>query len=68
MLEAISKANGRRLKIRSAMERAFIRQKGKMKFFIRTIGICGVKAKIGATSIVYNTLRYVSPKGKRAIT
>jgi hypothetical protein len=53
MLEAISKANGRRLKIRSAMERAFIRQKGKMKFFIRTIelareictaGISGVSA------------------------
>ncbi|MGO8044951.1 transposase [Rhizobium johnstonii] len=38
MPEAMSRANGRRSKVRSAVEHVFARQKDKMKHFIRTIG------------------------------
>jgi IS5 family transposase len=37
MLVAMSRANGRRSKIRAAVEHVFARQKDKMKLFIRTI-------------------------------
>ncbi|MVA27952.1 transposase, partial [Agrobacterium vitis] len=39
MPEAMSRANGRRSKVRSAIEHVFARQKDKMKLFVRTIGI-----------------------------
>ena len=39
MPEAMLRANGRRSKVRSAVEYVFARQKDKMKLFIRTIGI-----------------------------
>jgi len=47
MPEAMSRANGRRSKVRSAVEHVFARQKDKMKLFIRTIGISRAKVKIG---------------------
>ncbi len=66
MPEAMSRANGRRSKIRSAVEHVFARQKDKMKLFIRTIGIDRAKVKIGMGNIAYNMLRYVFHEGKRA--
>ena len=39
MPEAMSRANGRRSKVRSAIEYVFAQQKDKMKLFVRTIGI-----------------------------
>jgi transposase, IS5 family len=66
MPEAMSKANGRRSKIRSAVEHVFARQKDKMKLFIRTIGIGRARVKIGMANIAYNMLRYVFHEGKRA--
>mgnify|MGYP001456750727 FL=1 len=66
MPEAMSRANGRRSKIRSAVEHVFARQKDKMKLFIRTIGIGRAKVKIGMANIAYNMLRYVFHEGRRA--
>lgn len=64
MPEAMSRANGRRSKVRSAVEHVFARQKDKMKLFIRTIGIHRAKVKIGMANIAYNMLRYVWLNGK----
>tara|TARA_R110002126_G_scaffold185573_2_gene334151 strand:- start:32076 stop:32498 length:423 start_codon:yes stop_codon:yes gene_type:complete len=61
MPETMSKANGRRSKIRSAVEHVFARQKDKMKLFIRTIGI-------GMANIAYNMLRYAFHEARRAAT
>ena len=47
MPETMSRANGRRSKVRSAVEHVFARQKDKMKLFIRTIGMSRAKVKIG---------------------
>lgn len=66
MPEAMSKANGRRSKVRSAVEHVFARQKDKMKLFIRTIGISRARVKIGMANIAYNMLRYVFQEGRRA--
>ena len=66
MPETTSRANGRRSKIRSAVEHVFARQKDKMKLFIRTIGIGRAKVKIGMANIAYNMLRYVFHEAKRA--
>jgi len=66
MPEPMSRANGRRSKIRSAVEHVFARQKDKMKLFIRTSGIDRAKVKIGMANIAYNMLRYVFHEGKRA--
>lgn len=79
MPEAMSRANGRRSKVRSAVEHAFARQKDKMKLSIRTIpwpageckhsprgGLSRAKVKIGMANIAYNMLRYVFHEGRRA--
>ena len=66
MPEAMSRANGRRSKVRSAVEHVFARQKDKMKLFIRTIGISRAKVKIGMANIAYNMLRYVFHEGRSA--
>jgi IS5 family transposase len=66
MPEAMSKANGRRSKIRSVAPH-FARQKDKMKLFIRTTGISRAKVKIGMANIAYNMLRYVFHQGKHAV-
>ena len=57
MLEAMSRANGRRSRIRSSVEHVFARQRDKMKLFIRTIGIGRAKMKIGMANIAYNMPR-----------
>ncbi|MBZ5776110.1 IS5/IS1182 family transposase, partial [Rhizobium sp. VS19-DRK62.2] len=64
MPEAMSRANGRRSKVRSAIEHVFARQKDKMKLFVRTIGISRARVKIGMANIAYNMLRYVWLTGK----
>ncbi|MBB4103848.1 hypothetical protein GGQ66_002416 [Rhizobium borbori] len=57
MPEAMSRANGRRSKIRSAVEHVFAKQKDTMKLFIRTIGLGRDKVKIGMANVAYNMLR-----------
>lgn len=67
MPEAMSRANGRRSKVRSAVEHVFAKQKDKMKLSVRTIGISGAKVKIGMANIAYNILRYFCLTGKPQI-
>jgi IS5 family transposase len=52
-----ARANGRKSKVRSAVEHVFARQKGPMRLFIRTIGIARARTKIGLANIVYNMKR-----------
>jgi transposase, IS5 family len=64
MSEMTSKANGRRSKIRSAIEHVFARLKGPMKLFIRTVGITRARIKIGMANLAYNMLRFVWHEGR----
>ena len=64
MSEAMSRANGRRSKVRAAVEHVFARQKGTMGLFVRTIGIVRARAKIGMANLVYNLTRYVWHQGR----
>lgn len=66
MPEAMSRANGRRSKVRSVVEHIFARQKDKMRLFIRTIGMSRATVKIGMANIAYNMLRYVWHQGRTA--
>lgn len=66
MSEATSRANGRRSKIRSAVEHVFARQKAQMKLFVRTIGIARARTKIGMTNLAYNLMRFVWHQGRTA--
>ncbi|RUM95340.1 IS5 family transposase [Pseudaminobacter arsenicus] len=66
MSEAMSRANGRRSKIRAFVEHVFARQKAHMKLFIRTIGIARARTKIGMTNLAYNLTRFVWHEGRRA--
>ena len=59
MSERTCRANGRRSKIRSAIEHVFARQKGPMGLFVRTIGIVRAKVKIGLANLAYNLTRFV---------
>ena len=64
MSERMSRANGRRSKVRSAIEHVFARQKGPMGLFVRTIGIVRARAKIGIANLAYNLMRYVWHEGR----
>ncbi len=59
MSERMAQANGRRSKVRSAIEHVFARVKGPMALFVRTIGIVRAKAKIGMANLAYNLMRLV---------
>jgi transposase, IS5 family len=52
-----ARANGRKSKVRAAVEHVFARQKGPMGLFIRTIGIARARTKIGLANIAYNMKR-----------
>jgi len=66
MSSRMARANGRRPKVRSAIEHVFARQKGPMGLFVRTIGIVRAKAKIGMANLAYNFTRFVWHKGRIA--
>jgi hypothetical protein len=42
-----ARTNGRKSKVRAAVEHVFTQQKGPMGLFIRTIGLARVTTKIG---------------------
>ena len=50
-------ANGRKSKVRAAVEYVFAQQKGPMGLFIRTIGLARATTKIGLANLVYNMKR-----------
>jgi IS5 family transposase len=66
MSEAMSRANGRRSKVRALVEHVFAQQKSRMKLFIRTIGTARARTKIGMANLAYNLTRYVWHKGRGA--
>ena len=59
MSEVMARANGRRSKIRAAVEHVFAHQKTRMGLFVRTIGIARARTKIGMVNLAYNLTRYV---------
>ena len=52
-----ARANGRKSKVRAAVEHVFAQQKGPMGLFIRTIGLARATTKIGLANLVYNMKR-----------
>jgi IS5 family transposase len=54
-----ARANGRKSKVRAAVEYVFAQQKGPMGLFIRTIGLARATTKIGLANLVYNMKRMV---------
>jgi transposase, IS5 family len=61
-----ARANGRKSKVRAAVEHVFARQKGPMGLYIRTIGIARARIKIGLANLVYNMKRLVWLTAKTA--
>lgn len=59
MSETMSRANGRRSKIRAFVEHVFAHQKSRMGLFVRTIGIARARTKIGMVNLAYNLTRFV---------
>jgi transposase, IS5 family len=59
MSEAMSRANGRRSRIRACIEHVFAQQKARMGLIVRTIGIARARTKIGIVNLAYNLARYV---------
>jgi transposase, IS5 family len=59
MPEAISRANGRKSKVRAFVEHVFARQKGPMGLIIRTIGLARATVKIGLANLTYNMKRAI---------
>ena len=59
MPQAISKANGRKSKVRAFVEHVFAREKGSMGLVIRTIGLARAKVKIGLANLTYNMKRAI---------
>ena len=55
----IARGNGRRSKVRAAVERVFARQKGAMALVVRTIGLARATVKIGLADLLYNMHRAV---------
>ena len=66
MSATTARANGRRSKVRSAIEHVFARLKGPMNLFVRTIGIVRAQAKIGMANLAYNLMHFVWHEGRRA--
>jgi IS5 family transposase len=59
MPEAISRANGKKSKVRAFVEHVFARQKGPMGLVVRTIGLARAKVKIGLANLTYNMKRAI---------
>ena len=55
----IARANGRKLKVRAAVEHVFAHEKGAMGLVVRTIGLARARVKIGLANLVYNMKRLV---------
>jgi hypothetical protein len=53
----IARANGRKSKVRAAVEHVFAHQKGPMELAVRTIGLARARVKIGLANLVFNMKR-----------
>ncbi|MBP1179281.1 hypothetical protein JOE48_001245 [Methylobacterium sp. PvR107] len=59
MARNVARANGRKSKVRAAVEHVFARQKGPMALVVRTIVMARAAVKIGLANLVYNMNRAV---------
>jgi transposase, IS5 family len=64
---SVSRANGAKSKVRSAVEHVFARQKGPMGLLVRTIGLARATVKIGLANLVYNMRRAAWLTGQKAV-
>jgi transposase, IS5 family len=55
----IARANGRKSKVRAAVEHVFAHEKGPMGLVIRTIGLARATMKIGLANLTYNMKRMI---------
>ena len=60
-------ANGRKSKVRSAVEHVFAHQKGLLGLAIRTIGIARAGTRIGLANLAYNMRRFIWLERKAAV-
>ncbi|WP_375455608.1 IS5 family transposase [uncultured Methylobacterium sp.] len=63
----VARANGRKSKVRAAVEHVFARQKGPMDLVVRTIGLARATVKIGLANLAYNMNRAVWLHRSRAM-
>jgi transposase, IS5 family len=63
----VARANGRKSRVRAAVEHVFAHEKGPMGLVVRTIGLVRARMKIGLANLVYNMKRVVWLTG-RAVT
>ena len=59
MPKRTAQANGRKSKVRSAVEHVFAHEKGPMGLVVRTIGLARARVKIGLANLVFNMKRMV---------
>lgn len=57
-------ANGRKSKVRSAVEHVFAQQKGALHLVVRTIGMAPATTRIGMANLAYNMRRFIWLEGK----
>ncbi len=67
MPKRIAQANGRKAKVRAAVEHVFAHEKGPMSLVVRTIGLARARVKIGLANLVYNMKRAVWLTGRAAM-
>jgi len=63
----IARANGRKSKVRAAVEHVFAHQKGPMGLVVRTIGLARARVKIGLANLTFNMKRMVWLTGRAAM-
>jgi IS5 family transposase len=66
MLEATSRANGRKSTVRARVEHVFAHQKNRFGLFIRTIGLARAEAKLTLANLAYNMDRLIFHERRNA--
>jgi IS5 family transposase len=62
----VARANGRKSKVRAAVEHVFAHEKGPMGLVVRTIGLARARIKIGLANLVFNMKRMIWLTGRAA--
>ena len=62
----VARANGRKSKVRAAVEHVFAHEKGPMGLVVRTIGLVRARIKIGLANLVFNMKRMIWLTGRAA--
>ena len=63
----VARANGRKSKVRAAVEHVFAHEKGPMGLVVRTIGLARARVKIGLANLAFNMKRVVWLTGRAAM-